>query len=229
MTGRPARPVVRLVLGAALAATAAAAGYLGLVTAAVPIDLGIGRRLRPLGPRTVMIGAPPEVVFDVIAQPYLGRATSAMREKVRVLQAGSDMVLAAHRTPIRGRLVATTLETVRFTRPDQVDFRLVRGPVPHVVEEFLLTERDGGTELTSPRRTRYRPRTSRPMVGHPRRSTLGTRRHRNLRRGQDGGGAPRPDVTRLRNRHISRHRPCPTPRWSMRRYRSGACLQSVWS
>jgi hypothetical protein len=148
MTGRPARPVVRLVLGAALAATAATAGYLGLVTAAVPIDLGIGRRLRPLGPRTVMIGAQPEVVFDVIAQPYLGRATSAMREKVRVLQAGSDMVLAAHRTPIRGRLVATTLETVRFTRPDQVDFRLVRGPVPHVVEEFLLTERDGGTELT---------------------------------------------------------------------------------
>jgi hypothetical protein len=148
MTTRPARPVVRLVLGAALATTAAAAGYLGLVTAAVPIDLGVGRRLRPLGPHTVMIGAPREVVFDVIAQPYLGRATRATREKVRVLQAGSDMVLAAHRTPIRGRLVATTVETVRLTRPRQVDFRLVRGPVPHVVEEFLLNERDGGTELT---------------------------------------------------------------------------------
>jgi hypothetical protein len=148
MTSRPARPVVRLVLGAALATTAAAAGYLGLVTAAVPIDLGVGRRLRPLGPHTVMIGAPREVVFDVIAQPYLGRATRATREKVRVLQAGSDMVLAAHRTPIRGRLVATTVETVRLTRPRQVDFRLVRGPVPHVVEEFLLDERDGGTELT---------------------------------------------------------------------------------
>jgi hypothetical protein len=148
MTCRPARSAVRLTLGAALATTAAAAGYLGLVTAAIPIDLGIGRRLRPLGPRSIMIGAPREVVFDVIAQPYLGRATRAMREKVRVLQAGSDMVLAAHRTPIRGRLVATTVETVRFTRPQRIDFRLVRGPVPHVVEEFLLTERDGGTELT---------------------------------------------------------------------------------
>jgi hypothetical protein len=148
MTHGPARPVIRLVLGAALAATAAAAGYLGLVTAAVPIDLGIGRRLRPLGPRAVVIGAPREVVFDVIAQPYLGRATRAMREKVHVLQAGSDMVLAAHRTPIRGRLVATTVETVRFTRPERVEFRLVRGPVPHVVEEFVLTERAGGTELT---------------------------------------------------------------------------------
>ena len=34
------------------------------------------------------------------------------------------MVLAAHRTPVRGRLVATTVETVRFTRPGRIDFRL---------------------------------------------------------------------------------------------------------
>ena len=126
----------------------AAAGYLGLVTGAVPIDLGVARRFQPLGPNTRAISAPREIVFDVIAQPYLGRATRAMREKVRVLQAGSDMVLAAHRTPIGGRLVATTVETVRFTRPERVEFRLVRGPVPHVVEEFVLTERDGGTELS---------------------------------------------------------------------------------
>jgi hypothetical protein len=148
MTSWPARPVARLLLGAGLATLSAAAGYLGLVTAAVPIDIGVGRRLRPLGPSTILIGAPREIVFDVIAQPYLGRATRAMKEKVRILQAGSDMVLAAHRTPIRGRLVATTVETVRFTRPERVDFRLVRGPVPHVVEEFVLTEHDGDTELT---------------------------------------------------------------------------------
>jgi hypothetical protein len=64
-----------------------------------------------------------------------------------VLERGSDMVLAAHRTPISGRLVATTVETVRFTRPERVDFRLVRGPVPHVVEQFLLTEQPFGTRL----------------------------------------------------------------------------------
>lgn len=136
--------------GAGLAglASVVAGGYLGLVTGAVPIDVGIGRRLRPLGPFGVTIGAPREVVFDVISQPYLGRATRAMREKVHVIHAGSDMVLAAHRTPVRDGLVATTVETVRFIRPERVEFRLVRGPVPHVVEEFVLTEGDGGTELS---------------------------------------------------------------------------------
>jgi hypothetical protein len=119
----------------------AAAGYVGLVTGAVSLDLGVGRRTRPLGPQHVDIGAPREVVFEVIAQPYLGRTTRAMREKVRVLERGSDMVLAAHATPMAGgRLTATTVETVRFTRPDRVDFRLVRGPVPAVVESFQLSD-----------------------------------------------------------------------------------------
>jgi hypothetical protein len=36
------------------------------------------------------------------------------------------------------------VETVRFTRPERVDFRLVRGPVPHVVEAFVLSERADG-------------------------------------------------------------------------------------
>jgi hypothetical protein len=56
------------------------------------------------------------------------------------------MVLAAYFTPLGGRLglVAQTVETVRFTRPERVDFRLVRGPVPHVVEAFVLTEQAGG-------------------------------------------------------------------------------------
>lgn len=128
-------------------ATMAMATYVGLVTAAAPLDLGIGRRTRPLGPQSIDIRASREVVFDVLAEPYLGRSTRAMREKVQVLERGSDMVLAAHRTPLRNGLVATTVETVRFHRPDRVDFRLVRGPVPHVTEQFLLTERAGGTRL----------------------------------------------------------------------------------
>jgi hypothetical protein len=143
-----ARRAAGLLVGSGLTAGVAAAGYLGLVTAALPIDLGVGRRVRPLGPHIVSVAAPREVVFEVIAQPYLGRATRAMREKIRVLHAGSDMVLAAHRTPIGGRLVATTVETVRFVRPERVEFRLVRGPVPHVVEEFRLTEDGSRTELT---------------------------------------------------------------------------------
>jgi hypothetical protein len=136
-------------LGAVTTITAAGAtaSYLGLITGAAPLDLAIGRRARPLGPHHVDIAAPREIVFDVIAQPYLGRATHAMAEKIRVLEKGSDLVLAAHRTPIHGRLIATTVETVKFDRPDRITFRLVRGPVPHVTEQFQLTENHGGTRL----------------------------------------------------------------------------------
>lgn len=56
------------------------------------------------------------------------------------------MVLAAHFTATRG-FVTTTVETVRFEPPSHVHFRLVRGPVPHVVEQFLLRESAEGTEL----------------------------------------------------------------------------------
>ncbi len=143
-----------LAIAAAAAGTAGgavAAVYLGLITGACPLDVNRGRRSRPLGPQVVDIAAPRELVFDIIAQPYLGRTTRAMAGKVQVLDRGTDMVLAAHHTPIRGpfgrRLTAVTVETVRFTRPERVDFRLVRGPVPHVVETFHLTDRDGGTRL----------------------------------------------------------------------------------
>ncbi|MFC9464897.1 SRPBCC family protein [Streptomyces coelicoflavus] len=118
------------------------------MTGAVPVDVGVGRRRRALGPRTVEVAAPRETVFDVVARPYLGRTPRAMHGKLRVLERGSDMVLAEHYTPIvGGRLRAVTVETVRFTRPERVDFRLVRGPVPYVTESFLLAETAVGTEL----------------------------------------------------------------------------------
>jgi hypothetical protein len=109
-------------------------------------DFGIGASLRPLGPLTVQIGAPREVVFDVIAGPYLGRTPRALESKLKVLERHDDSVLAEHYTQ-SGRIVATTLETVRFERPGRVEFRLVRGPVPHVTERFDLREVDAGTEL----------------------------------------------------------------------------------
>ncbi len=122
-------------------------GYRLLVSGALTVDTGWGRTIRPLGPFEMDIAAPPEVVFDVIADPYLDRTPRAMADKLEVVERGTDLVLAAHRTPVRRGLVATTLETVRFSRPDRVDFRLVRGPVPHVVEHFLLHRRESGTTL----------------------------------------------------------------------------------
>ena len=86
-------------------------------------------------------------MFDVIAAPYLGRTPRAMSGKLQVLDRGADMVLAEHYTPVHhGRLTAATLETsLRPAAPDRV--RLVPGPVPHITEEFTLTEQDGTTRL----------------------------------------------------------------------------------
>jgi hypothetical protein len=137
------------VAGVAAGGAMAGAGlYVGLVCGAIPVDLGIGRRTRPLGPLQVLVAAPRELVFDVIAAPYAERPSRAMREKVEVLERGTDLVLAAHYTPLRGRLRATTVETVRFQPPARIDFRLVRGPVPHVVEYFLLQSSNDQTILS---------------------------------------------------------------------------------
>ena len=96
---------------------------------------------------TWRVAAPPEAVFDAVARPYLGRTPRALADKLQVWERGSDMVLAEHFTQTRlGRV--TTLETVRFDRPHRIDFRLVRGPVPHVSESFLLEPVEDGTELT---------------------------------------------------------------------------------
>jgi hypothetical protein len=125
----------------------AALAYALVVRGAMTLDLGLGRRLRPLGPLCVNVAAPRETVFDVIAEPYLGRTPRALGAKLEVLERGSDMVLAAHFTPVGTGLTATTVETVRFERPERVAFRLLRGPVPHVLETFELREAQGDTEV----------------------------------------------------------------------------------
>lgn len=121
--------------------------YRMLASGSLTLDVGLGRRIRPLGPVSWEIPAERELVFDVVAAPYLERTPRALEQKLQVWERGSDMVLAAHFTPFN-RQVTTTVETVRFTRPGRVDFRVVRGPVPHVVEAFVLEPIDGGTRLT---------------------------------------------------------------------------------
>src|ERR1700754_218661 len=87
----------------------AALGYFGVATGAVTLDLGVGRRVRQLSVAPVDIRASKEVVFGVLGEPYLGRQTRAVAEKITVLERGSDMVLAAHRTPVGAGLVAVTV------------------------------------------------------------------------------------------------------------------------
>ncbi len=122
-------------------------GYRMVARGAITVDTGLGRRVRGLGPVTWEIEAPRELVFDIVTTPYLGRTPRALAAKLAVWERGSDMVLAAHFTEVKGR-TTTTVETVRFDRPGRIDFRLVRGPVPHVMESFVLTDTATGTSLT---------------------------------------------------------------------------------
>jgi len=141
VTGRAAAAVLA-------AGCAAGAGYCLAVTGKLTIDTGWGRRVRPLGPFSIEVAAPAATVFDVIAAPYLGRTPRALAGKLRVIQRGEGMVLAEHYTPVHGgRLTAVTVETVTFDRPRRIAFHLVRGPVPHVAEEFTLTEGAASTTL----------------------------------------------------------------------------------
>jgi hypothetical protein len=117
-----------------------------LVRGSLTVDLGIGRKVRPLGPFTWQIAAPRELVFEVVSAPYLQKTPRALGGKLRVLEGGADMVLAEHFTRV-GPLVTTTLETVRFEPPELIHFRLVRGPVPYVVERFRLRDTGAATEL----------------------------------------------------------------------------------
>ena len=131
-----------------MASLAGGAGYVLVVKGALTLDVGVGRRTRSLGPIHLTIAAPPEVVFDVISSPYLAKTPHAMEGKLRVLERGSDMVLAEHFTDVGRWLKASTVEVVRFERPSRISFRLVRGPVPHVTETFELEASNGATKFT---------------------------------------------------------------------------------
>jgi hypothetical protein len=127
-----------------LVAVAGRWAYRRLVAGDLAMDQSIGRTIRALGPQDERIAAPRDLFFEVIAAPSSLAAIVGCREN-QVLERSEDMVLAAQRTTLGRGMVATTVETVRFERPVAVHFRLVRGPVPHVVERFELTEDGDGT------------------------------------------------------------------------------------
>lgn len=114
-----------LVAGACMACLGGAS--LGVMRGSITIDIGVGRRARPLSRRRIPIAAPRATAFDVVAAPYLGRTPRALADKLVVLERGSDMVLAAHFTPTKW-FTATTVETVRFERPDRLSARTWPGP-----------------------------------------------------------------------------------------------------
>jgi hypothetical protein len=130
-------------LGALLIALIAGM-FLLLAMGRLHLDLGWGRSIHELGPITVGIGAPRELVFEIIAAPYTGRTPA--ESGIEVLARGEDLVVATHHTRVHF-YTARTVEVIDFEPPTRVSFRHLTGPVPHAVEEFVLEESGGGTEL----------------------------------------------------------------------------------
>jgi hypothetical protein len=129
---------------AALIVAWSAAMFLALAMGRLHLDLGVGRSFHRLGPISATIAAPRELVFKVIAAPYLGRNSAA--SGIEVLVRGEDVVVARHHTRVHFYTAQTT-EAIAFKPPTSVVFRHLSGPVPHALEEFVLGETGAGTEL----------------------------------------------------------------------------------
>jgi hypothetical protein len=183
------RIVSPLIAGAALA-LAARRLYRLLAGGALTVDLDVGRRVRPLGPLVQTMRAPQDVVFEVIAAPYLGRTPRALADKLQVWERGGDMVLAAHLTPVKCGMT-TTLETVRFQPPraDRLPARPRPGATPRGVVPAFSEPRRHRATLAG--RARHRPLGARGMVGQQGRARLERRRPeifaRDRRRGRASG------------------------------------------
>lgn len=135
---------IAVVVLAALMIGSVATGFLLLAMGRLNLDLGWGRSIHPLGPITVGIDAPRDLVFEILEAPYKGRAPSG--SGIDVIARGDALVVAAHHTQVHF-YTARTVEVVEFAPPSRVGFRHLTGPVPHAVEHFTLKESDGGTEL----------------------------------------------------------------------------------
>jgi hypothetical protein len=131
------------VLGALLV-LGVAGMFLLLAMGRLSLDLGWGRSLHELGPITIRIAAPRDLVFEMISAPYTGRTPEG--SGIDVIARSDALVVAAHHTKLRF-YTARTVEVIELDPPGRVGFRHLAGPVPHAVEQFALEESDGGTEI----------------------------------------------------------------------------------
>jgi hypothetical protein len=131
------------VLGALLIAGATGM-FLLLAMGRLWLDLGWGRSVHALGPITVRIAAPRDLVFEVVSAPYTGRAPRG--SGIEVIAKSDALVVATHHTKVHF-YTARTVEVVELEPPGRVGFRHLTGPVPYAVEQFVLEESDGDTEI----------------------------------------------------------------------------------
>jgi hypothetical protein len=60
----------------------------------------------------------------------------------------AELRTALARPTNQGAVPTDTPSPKRFERPERIHFRLVRGPVPHIRESFILEDTDSGSTLT---------------------------------------------------------------------------------
>jgi hypothetical protein len=118
--------------------------FLLLAMGRLHLDLGWGRSVCELGPITIRIAAPRDLVFEIIGAPYLGRTPRG--SGIEVLARSDALVIAAHHTRVHF-YTARTIEAIEFEPPTRVGFTHLTGPVPHAVEQFALEDLDGATDL----------------------------------------------------------------------------------
>jgi hypothetical protein len=139
MTGLWIAVVVLAVLLVALVA----GSFLALAMGRLHIDLGWGRSMHRLGPLTLRIEAPRELVYEILSAPYLGRART---DSIDVLARGGSLVVAAHSTKVHF-YESRTVEAIELEPPDRISFRHLTGPVPYAVEKFALEQDADATRL----------------------------------------------------------------------------------
>ena len=97
----------------------------------------------PLPSLSLPIDARPELVFQLIRA--VGQGPDAKHARV-VERPAPDRAIVEFMTSLPLWTVRT-LEEVVFIPPDRITYRLLRGPLPEVHEEFRLEAADGGTVL----------------------------------------------------------------------------------
>jgi hypothetical protein len=107
------------------------------------LDLGWGRSIHSLGPITIAIAAGGEIVFEILAAPYAGRARV---EGIDVLARDERLAVAAHHTKIHF-YTARTVEVIELDPPSRLAFRHLTGPVPYAIEEFSVSGDGSRSEL----------------------------------------------------------------------------------
>ena len=92
----------------------------------------------PLPALDLAIAARPGLVFQLISA--VGQGADAAHARV-VERPSPERAIVEFTTRVMGRTVKT-LEEVRFHAPDRISYRLLKGPIPAVEEEFRV-EPDG--------------------------------------------------------------------------------------